>query len=277
MGLDAKKVFAPTPLQSATTGAVAVAPVGTVMPSDARSALSAQWDDSGYVSEDGLSVTVTRTTTPIKDWSKANVRNLLTDFGGAISLAFLQIDQFAANRMFGASNVEVTAANSEHGEIIKINIGAELPPIESWCFSMKDGNARVRVVVPRGQMTDVNQVDFKPDAGNVIGGTLAAYDDGTGHSIYFIYDDGEVISDGTSYTITSASTTHGSFMVSAASATVNTPITIIATPASDYEVDTVTYTPAGGTAIDARPGVGVYTFTMPAANVTVTVTFKSEG
>mgnify|MGYP007133710496 CR=1 FL=1 len=59
---------------------------------------------------------------------------------------------------------------------------------------MKDGNARVRVVVPNGQMTEVNQIDFKPDAGNIIGGTLATYDDGTGHSIYFIYDDGVVVS-----------------------------------------------------------------------------------
>lgn len=194
MGLNAKKVFAPTPLQSATTGAVAVAPEGTAMPADARTALTSAWDDSGYVSEDGLSVTITRSTTPIRDWSKAAVRNLLTEFGGAIAVAFLQVDEFAAKRMFGEDNVTVTAATTTTSEVIKISIGAELPPIEAWCFSMKDGDARIRVLVPRGQMTDVNQIDFKPDAGNVIGGTLTAYDDGTGKSIYFIYDDGEVIS-----------------------------------------------------------------------------------
>lgn len=194
MGLNAKKVFAPTPLQSATTGAVAVAPEGTAMPTDARTALASAWDDSGYVSEDGLSVTITRSTTPIRDWSKAAVRNLLTEFGGAIAVAFLQVDEFAAKRMFGEDNVTVTAATTTTSEVIKISIGAELPPIEAWCFSMKDGDARIRVLVPRGQMTDVNQIDFKPDAGNVIGGTLTAYDDGTGKSVYFIYDDGEVIS-----------------------------------------------------------------------------------
>lgn len=194
MGLNAKKVFAPTPLQSATTGAVAVAPEGTAMPADARTALASAWDDGGYVSEDGLSVTITRSTTPIKDWSKQNIRNLLTDFGGAIAVSFLQVDEFAAKRMFGEDNVTVTAATTTTSEVIKISIGAELPPIEAWCFSMKDGDARIRVLVPRGQMTDVNQIDFKPDAGNIIGGTLTAYDDGTGKSIYFIYDDGEVIS-----------------------------------------------------------------------------------
>lgn len=194
MALNAKKVYAPAPNQSATTGAVAVAPVGTTMPTDAKSELASAWDDSGYISEDGISVTVTRSTTPIRDWSKNAVRNLLTEYAGSISLAFLQVDEFAAERMFGASNVTVTAATSSAGEQIKISIGAELPPIEAWCFSMKDGNARIRVLVPQGQITDVNQIDFKPDAGNVIGGTLATYDDGTGHSIYFIYDDGTVVS-----------------------------------------------------------------------------------
>lgn len=193
MGLNAKKVFAPTPNQSSTTGAVAVAPEGTALPTDASTALPSTWDDSGYVSEDGLSVTITRTTEPIRDWSKAAVRNLLTEFAGQIAAAFLQVDQFAAERMFGASNVTVTAATTTKGELIKINIGAELPPIEAWCFSMKDGDARIRVLVPRGQMTDVNQIDFKPDAGNIIGGTLQCYADSAGNSIYFIYDDGEVI------------------------------------------------------------------------------------
>lgn len=194
MGLNPKHVYAPTPLQSATTGAVAVAPVGTTRPTDATSTLPAAWDDGGYVSEDGLSVTITRSTTPIRDWSKANVRNLLTEYSGNISLAFLQVDEFATKRVFGDSNVTVTAATSTKGEQISVSIGAELPPIEAWCFSMKDGNARIRVVAPRAQVTEVNQIDFKPDAGHVIGGTIATYDDGTGKSIYFIYDDGEVLS-----------------------------------------------------------------------------------
>lgn len=272
-GINAKKVYAPAPLQSPTTGAVAVAPVGTSKPTDARTPLGASWDEGGYVSEDGLSVTVTRSTTPIRDWSKANVRNVLSEFSGAISIAFLQVDSFAAKRVFGDSNVNVVSATSSAGELMTVSIGSELPPIEAWCFSMKDGNARIRVVVPCGQITEINQIDFKPDAGNIIGGTLACYDDGTGHSIYFIYDDGDVITDGTAHSITVSSPSHGSVAVSAASAAYGTPITIIATPASGYKVSTVKYTPYGGSAIDANPGVGVYTFVMPAADVTVAATF----
>lgn len=273
MALNAKKVFAPAPDQSPTTGAVAVAAEGTARPTTARQVLSDAWDDSGYVSEDGISVSINRSTTPIRDWSKAAIRNLLTEFGGSIAVSFLQVDAFAAGRMFGESNVTVVPASNAAGEIMTIGIGAELPPVEAWCFSMKDEDARIRVCVPRGQMTTVNQIDFKPDAGNIIGGELTCYDDGTGNSIYFIYDDGEIISDGTAHTITAAAASHGSVAISAASAVAGTTITVIATPAAGYEVESVKYTPAGGSALDAMPGVGVYTFTMPAVNVTVAATF----
>lgn len=195
MALDASKVYAPTPIQSTTTGAVAVADAGVTAPTDARATLpSASWTDGGYVDENGISITLTRSTTPIRDWSKANVRNLLTEFAGAITCNFLQVDEFAAECMFGADNVTVTAATSTNGEQMKVGIGASLPPIQAYCFSMKDGNARVRVFVPRGQFTDAAQMDFKPDAGLVFGGTIQTYDDGTGHSIYVMFDDGTVVS-----------------------------------------------------------------------------------
>ena len=194
MALNAKHVYAPAPMQTPTTGAVAVAPEGTARPTDARTALTNAWDDGGYVDENGISIALTRSTTPLRDWSKTTVRNLLSEFGGAITLNFLQVDEFAAKRVFGEGNVTVTPANAQHGELMTVAIGADLPPVEAWCFSMKDGDARIRVCVPRGQVTDAAQMDFRPDAGHVVGGTLQCYDDGTGKSIYVIYDDGEVVS-----------------------------------------------------------------------------------
>lgn len=191
MALNAKHVYAPTPDQSSVTGAVYVATVGVTAPTDATTALpSASWNDGGYVDENGISITVNRSTTPIRDWSKANVRNLLSEFSGSIALGFLQVDEFSAKRVFGASNVTKTAATTTKGELIKVSIGSELPPIEAWCFNMKDGDARIRVFVPRGQITSVNEMAYRPDQGHVIGGTLECYDDGTGHSIYVFYDDG---------------------------------------------------------------------------------------
>lgn len=192
MALNAKHVYAPTPDQS-TTGAVFVAAVGTTAPTDAKTALGGSWSDGGYVDENGISITVNRSTTPIRDWSKSAVRNILSEFGGSIAVNFLQVDEFSANRVFGSSNVSVTAATTTAGELIKVSIGSELPPVEAWCFNMKDGDARIRVYIPNGQITDVTEMAYKPDQGHVIGGTLQCYDDGTGHSIYVFYDDGQVV------------------------------------------------------------------------------------
>ena len=192
MALNAKHVYAPTPDQS-TTGAVFVAAVGTTAPTDATTTLGGSWTDGGYVDENGISITVNRSTTPIRDWSKSAVRNILSEFGGSIAVNFLQVDEFSANRVFGASNVSVTAATTTAGELIKVSIGSELPPVEAWCFNMKDGDARIRVYIPNGQITDVSEMAYKPDQGHVIGGTLQCYDDGTGHSIYVFYDDGQVV------------------------------------------------------------------------------------
>ena len=192
MALNAKHVYAPTPDQS-TTGAVFVAAEGVSAPTDAATPLGGSWSDGGYVDENGISITVNRSTTPIRDWSKAAVRNLLSEFGGSIAVGFLQVDSFSASRVFGASNVTSTAADTTHGELIEVAIGSELPPIEAWCFNMKDGDARIRVFVPRGQITSVNEMAYRPDQGHVIGGTLECYDDGTGKSIYVFYDDGDVV------------------------------------------------------------------------------------
>lgn len=192
-GLNSNQVYLPTPDQSQTTGAVAVANVGVTAPTDARAALpSENWSTGGYIDENGLSLSINKSVTALKDWSQSVVRKMLTDYDGTASCAFLQMDQFAAERLFGASNVTVTAANTTHGEQMKIGIGADLPPIQAFCFSMKDGNARIRVFIPKGQITEIGDVSFVPGSGNVWPATIATYDDGTGHSIYVFFDDGVV-------------------------------------------------------------------------------------
>ena len=191
-GINPAQVYVPTPDQSTTTGAVAVAPTSTSAPTDARTALGTGWATGGYVGDAGISMSINRSMQAVKDWSQASVRKILTDFDGTISIPWLQVDEFFATRAFGTANVTKTAATSSHGEQLKVAVGPELPAIESWCFSMKDGNARVRIYIPRGQITELGEVPFVPTQANAYPSTLSCYDDGTGHSIYVMYDDGVV-------------------------------------------------------------------------------------
>lgn len=85
----------------------------------------------------------------------------------------------------------------------------------------------------------------------------------------------EEISDSTNYTVSKGAETNGTFSVSATSATAGSTVTVTTSPATGYEVDKVTYT-ANGSTQDASGSNNTYTFTMPAANVTVNVSFKQS-
>ena len=74
----------------------------------------------------------------------------------------------------------------------------------------------------------------------------------------------------TAYDVTvSDAITNGTVTADKTEATVGDTVTLTVTPNSGYEIDTVMY---NGTAITANNGV--YAFTMPASNVTVSATFK---
>lgn len=76
------------------------------------------------------------------------------------------------------------------------------------------------------------------------------------------------------YTITNAADlTGGSVAASANKAIENAEVTVTPTAAAGYHVDTVTYTPAEGSAQTITAVDGVYKFIMPADNVTVSATF----
>lgn len=76
-----------------------------------------------------------------------------------------------------------------------------------------------------------------------------------------------------SFAVTVAATTNGSVTVNKAQAAAGETVTITATPNNGYVVNAITVTAADGTSVT----VANNSFTMPASNVTVAVTFKYTG
>ena len=72
------------------------------------------------------------------------------------------------------------------------------------------------------------------------------------------------------YTVAVSQAQNGEVTTDKATAQIGNVVTITATPTAGYELDTITVTPDVGEAVAVTDGK----FTMPAANVTVTVTFK---
>lgn len=180
-----------------TTGAIKHAPVGTTLPVLTDIAVSGVTLDPAfvgdeYVSEDGLTLSPSMSTTNIKDWSGTVVRKLLEEFDGTLSWSMISTNENTLKIAFGDDYITSAAASSAHGAQVRAALGAHLPDPQSWVFLMKDGDARVVIVVPNGQITEVGDVTFVSN--NAIGWkvTLSTYPDSDGNSIYIMTDDGVV-------------------------------------------------------------------------------------
>lgn len=180
-----------------TTGAIKHAPVGTTLPTlssitKAAVTLDAAFEGNEYVSEDGLTLTPSVSTESIKDWDLSTVRKVLTEFDGTISWTMISTNAGSLGIAFGADHVIENAATTTHGAQVSVSLGAHIPDPESFVFLMKDGDARMVIVVPNGQVTEVGEVTFAKNAAIGWNVTLSCYPDANGESIYIYTDDGQV-------------------------------------------------------------------------------------
>lgn len=180
-----------------TTGAIKHAPLGTTLPSlsdisTSGVTLNQAFTGDEYVSEDGLTLSPSMSTTDIKDWSNSIVRKVLESFDGTLSWTMISTNEGALGVAFGADHITTNAAAQTHGKQMKVELGAHLPEAQSWVFLMKDGDARIIVLVPNGQVTEVGEVTFSASAAIGWNVTLSCYPDSDGESIYILTDDGVV-------------------------------------------------------------------------------------
>lgn len=180
-----------------TTGAIKHAPVGTTLPTlesikNSGVTLNEAFTGDEYVSDAGLTLSPSMSTTNIKDWSGNVVRKLLEEFDGTLSWTMISTNAGSLGVAFGSENIKTVAATAEHGNQVSAALGAHLPEEQSWVFLMKDGNARVVIVVPVGQVTELGEVNFASNVGVGWNVTLSCYPDDNGNSIYIMTDDGVV-------------------------------------------------------------------------------------
>lgn len=178
-----------------TTGAILSAPIGTELPDLPDMELDEAFTGNEYVSEDGLTLSPSMSTNKIKDWSGATVRELLNSFDGTMTWTLISTNPGQMKTTFGDKFVTEEAATAAHGKQMKVALGAHLPDPKSFVFLMKDGDAKMIIVVPYGQITGVGDIVFK--SGEVLGWpvTLSTSPDENGHNIYILTDDGQVLTD----------------------------------------------------------------------------------
>ena len=193
MAINAKNVFIGTPEQSSTVGALSRGAVITTIPATYDAAVTAisSFTKAGYISEDGATLTIDKSTTDIIEWARNKVRRVLDSVDGTIGCTLIQFDEDDAKLVFGDENVTKTAATTTHGTQLKIGIGAKMDTPHAWALRIKDGDFGMVVLCPNGQVTSGVDMTFAADQAINMPITISGNDDGNGNVIYIYTDDGQ--------------------------------------------------------------------------------------
>lgn len=191
MSVNNKNVFIGAPDQ-ATTGAILTGPETDTIPETLDDFLLDEFDDSGYVSEDGITITPSESTETIRDWALNVLRRVLTEFDGTIGWTHLELSVGALKNYMGEDKVDVTAPTEATGTQVRAAIGGGLRPVKAWYFKLKDGDRRALVFVPHGQVTERGEIPLTASGAITLPVTLSTMPDKLGNSIYIFTDDGVV-------------------------------------------------------------------------------------
>ena len=148
-------VVAGKPLVS---GGVLTAPFETDLPNSATGVLDEDFVALGYISEDGLTETAERSTEKVKVWGGDIVKVLQTEFSVTYSFTLIgSTDTDVLRAVYGDAAVTTSGIGGTQ-KSVKVN-GDQLPK-KAFVFEVKDGDTKIRIVVPNGQVTEVGEVTY---------------------------------------------------------------------------------------------------------------------
>ena len=175
---DAKNVTSSKPKIG---GAAHRAPVGTELPTDAKTALNAAFKALGYISEDGVSNENSPETDKIKAWGGDTVLNYSKGKEDTFKFKLIEgLNVDVLKAVYGDKNVTGTL---DTGIVIKAN--SEDTGESAWVFEMilKDGILK-RIVVPRAAVVEIGEIVYKDDEAVGYELTLSAVPDESGQTHY---------------------------------------------------------------------------------------------
>jgi hypothetical protein len=173
------------------TGGVLLGTASAVAPTDATGPLTG-FNAAGYIGEDGVTETNERSSDKVRAWGGSTVKVVQSEHNVTYQFTFLEtLNGDVLRAVYGDDNVETTAATVSSGTLhaVKIN-GATLPHLP-FDFEVKDGDAKIRIYVPDGQITEVGDITYSDT--EVIGYqvTVECFDDADGNKAYKWLDDGK--------------------------------------------------------------------------------------
>lgn len=164
-------------------GGIFRGPEGSILPTDvagsAESTLLANgYEKAGYASTDGVTQAMGTSVSNITAWGGDTVRTVQTEH--TLTYAFTPIEHSeAALKMYYGDQATATV----------VEINGEMLPVSTWVIPVRDGNKRIVVVIPRGQVTERGDVQYMGENAAGMPITVTAYPDETGVKAYLYIGD----------------------------------------------------------------------------------------
>lgn len=173
------------------TGGFNSAPLGSTLPTSSSGALDVAFVPLGYIGEDGVTETPNRSTTDVNAWGGDLVAVLQEKFDITIKLNFLQaLNADVKKAVFHKDNVTVTPATTSSGTEIKVLHNAKLLETRSWVIESFYEAASMRLVMPRGRITEVGDIKYSHKELTMYEATLRLFPDENGNHAYEYTNDG---------------------------------------------------------------------------------------
>lgn len=178
MANNAENVSAGKP---AIAGAVFRAAKGTTAPTDATTALAADFKALGYCSEDGLVNSNSPSVTNIKAWGGDIVLPVQEEKEDTFQLTLIEVLNLdVLKAVYGSTNVSGALSTG-----VTVQANAKEPEEGVWAVDMvMNSNTVKRVVIPHGKITEIGDITYTDTDAVGYEITITAIPDTSGNTHY---------------------------------------------------------------------------------------------
>lgn len=188
---DVSKVYAASPSDLTVVGGLYVAPFGTTLPEDVDEALDAAFVNLGFISADGVTITVDSSTNPIEVWGGEEIGTLRDSYAIEYSMQLYQVLSPEVNAaIFGTENVFTTAATATEGARMKLLLNSKLPERVSLVLDSFYENKSIRQVAQIAQLSDLGDITMVHNEAMMLEPTFKVLKGTDGNHIIQYSDDG---------------------------------------------------------------------------------------